>query len=58
MIQINNRNIIGIHKGTREIMTVYRGTRLIWEKSGDFSCFSNGYWIDKYPWVDTETWTD
>lgn len=40
-------------------MTVYRGTRLIWEKSvGDFSCFSNGYWIDEYPWVDDLLWND
>lgn len=59
MIQINNRSIIGIHKGTREIMAVYKGTRLVWEKiSSIFSCYSNGYWIDEYPWVDSEIWTD
>lgn len=59
MIQIKNRNIVDIRLGTREIMSVYLGTRLIWEKLNEIlSCFSNGYWTDDYPWVDNETWTD
>ena len=59
MIRINNKDISDIHLGTRGVLSVYLGTKLVWEKLTEvLSCFSNGYWIDNYPWVDTEIWTD
>lgn len=59
MIKLNNKDIIDIHLGTRGIMSVYLGTKLVWNKQTKIlSCFSNGYWIDEYPWVDTEIWMD
>lgn len=59
MIRINNKDISDIHLGTRVVLSVYLGTKLVWEKLTEvLSCFSNGYWIDNYPWVDTEIWTD
>lgn len=59
MIRINNKDISDIHLGARGVLSVYLGTKLVWEKLTEvLSCFSNGYWIDNYPWVDTEIWTD
>lgn len=62
MLHINNHEITGIYRGLQEIDNVYSGLHLVWTKdSGDtiiLCCFSNGYWIDEYPWADTEVWTD
>lgn len=59
MIRINNRGISGIYIGSRKIAAVYHGHRLVWSKiKGVISCYSNGYWIDEYPWVDDQVWTD
>ena len=59
MIVFNNKEITDIHLGRKAILAVYKGAKLVWEKITEiFSCFSNGYWMDNYPWVDTETWTD
>ena len=59
MIKLNNKDVIDIHLGTRGVISVYLGTKLVWNKQTEtLSCFSNGYWIDEYPWVDDEIWTD
>lgn len=59
MIRTNNKDIIDIHVGRKAILAEYLGAKLVWEKiSQIFSCFSNGYWVDEYPWVDDEIWTD
>lgn len=46
-----------MHKGGQDILAVYINKELIWPEEIP-SCFSNGYWMDEYPWVDDRTWTD
>lgn len=59
MIRINNRNISGVYIESRGIAAIYEGHKLVWEKIKEIiSCYSNGYWIDEYPWVDDQVWTD
>ena len=59
MIRINNRGISGVYKESRGIAAIYKGHRLVWTKIKQIiSCYSNGYWIDEYPWVDEQSWTD
>ena len=59
MININNREISGVYKGSREIAAIYKGHRLVWTRITEIiSCYSNGYWIDDYPWIDDQVWTD
>lgn len=53
MIRRNNRNIIDIHNGSKGIVAVYIGRRLVWNKiTEQLSCFSNGHWNDECPWTD------
>lgn len=59
MIRINNKNIVEIFLGSKEISTIYKQTQLVWSKIKEIiSCYSNGYWIDEYPWIDDQSWTD
>ena len=59
MIHVNNKDISGVYSGSKEIIAVYSGLKLVWSKINELiSCFSNGYWIDEYPWLDDASWTD
>ena len=59
MIQVNQRPIGSIYCNGRAIKAVYAGQLLVWTKDTQILyCFSNGYWIDEYPWVDDRNWTD
>jgi len=59
MIQINNHDIQGVYSNSKTILAVYSGVHLVWSKINELiSCFSNGYWIDEYPWLDDASWTD
>lgn len=62
MIHVNDHNIIGVYSGDRDIVAVYSGLYLVWEKIKEItevlSCYYNGYWIDDYPWTDDTPWTD
>lgn len=60
MIHINHHDITGVYSGSRDIVAVYSGLRLVWSKLGNtlLSCYSNGYWIDEYPWLDDLQWAD
>lgn len=59
MIHINNHNITGVYSGLRDVVAVYSGLKLVWSKVGSLlSCYSNGYWIDEYPWTDGLQWAD
>lgn len=59
MIYINNREISNVYKGSRGILAAYKANRLVWTRIRELlSCFSNGYWIDEYPWADDQVWTD
>jgi len=59
MIHINNHNITGVYSGHRDIVKVFSGLKLVWSKVTEIlSCYSNGYWIDQYPWIDDAFWKD
>jgi hypothetical protein len=59
MIHINGHDITGVYSGSRDIVKVYSGLKLVWSKITEIlSCYSNGYWIDQYPWVDDAFWKD
>lgn len=56
MIYVRNHNIVGIFSGSKVVTALYKGSKLIWTKI--ISCFSKGYWIDKYQWTDNISWVD
>ena len=62
MIHINGHNIVGVHGGSKDIVRVYNGLKLVWSKISEIteilSCYSNGYWADQYPWIDDAFWKD
>lgn len=59
MIHINNHDISGVYSGSTDIHKVYKGLILVWSKITEIlSCYSNGYWMDEYPWVDDNAWAD
>lgn len=60
MIRINNnKKIISMYLNGQNVLSVYTQGQLIWpEETLILSCFSNGYWIEEYPWLDNNTWID
>lgn len=58
-IFINGRRIDSIFLNGRKISFVYRKGRLIWNLEDLIkSCYSNGYWLDEYSWIDDLSWKD
>ena len=58
-IRIGRLPISAFYHNNRAIGAIYKGTRLVWQKSkGEegISCFSGDYWEDTYPWEDLEIW--
>lgn len=43
-----------IRYGTRTIMSIYKGARVIWE--GIKSCFGKGFWINDKEWNNEDGW--
>ncbi|MBR5042997.1 MAG: MFS transporter [Bacteroidales bacterium] len=56
MIYKNGRETSGIYVAGRVITAVYAGARLVWQAIR--SCFGSGIWIDEYPWLDDDAWSD
>lgn len=56
MITKGNKTIVSRFIGKKQIVAIYKGTRLIWEYL--VSCFAKGYWIDDKPWTDNSGWSD
>jgi hypothetical protein len=58
MLKIGSLGIDAIKFGERSISQVYLGVNkvgvLIWEAVR--SCFGAGYWINNYPWKNTDAW--
>lgn len=38
------------------IKRIYKGSRVVWEKRDNISCFGAGYWINGLPWVNGDSW--
>lgn len=58
MLYKNRKEIVGIHRGNKEIQAVYRGATLLWELITSLTCYSSGYWQDELPWSDEYWWVD
>lgn len=54
MLRIHSKEISGIWHNNKVITAVYKGSALVWQAIR--SCFGAGYWIDNFPWVDTDIW--
>ena len=48
------KEISAIHNNGFNIVAVYKGVDLVWQAIR--SCFGAGYWIDRFPWVNTDGW--
>lgn len=40
--------------GSKSILYVYKGAKLIWEAIN--SCFGSGFWIKEKAWSNTDSW--
>ena len=62
MIKLGNNNkLIAMYRNGQRILAVYTQGSLMWPEeiiNEILSCFSNGYWLDEYPWADNDTWVD
>ena len=61
MIRFGNKKIVAMYINGQDILSVYTQEQQIWPEeviNEILSCFSNGYWIDEYPWVDEQSWTN
>ena len=61
MIRFGNKTIVAMYINGQDILSVYTQEQQIWPEeviNEILSCFSNGYWIDEYPWVDEQSWTN
>lgn len=54
MLYKNGKEITGIYSGNKIVVAVYKGADLVWQAIR--SCFGAGYWIDRFPWVNTDGW--
>ena len=61
---VDNTNITAIDWGNAPVIAVYYRNNVVWKPKEEpidetvLSCFSNGYWIDDYPWLDDAVWVD
>lgn len=56
MISIQgHNNIVDIRWQGHEIIAKYMGSVLVWSKEAA-CCFSNGYWMNAYPWRNELGW--
>ena len=61
MIRIGNNKIIAMYRNGQRVLAVHTQGQMIWPEeivNEILSCFSNGYWVDEYPWADNDTWVD
>lgn len=54
MIYKNKQDITAMYYGTKPIIAVYHGGRLVWQAVK--SCFGSGYWINDKQWSNIEAW--
>lgn len=54
MIFKENKETIGVFKGSTPISAVYKGTRLVWQAVR--SCYGYGAWLNERPWLEDDPW--
>lgn len=61
MIQIKHngeiKEVLEVYIGNTSIGSIYNKEDLLFENSSQI-CFSNGYWVDEFPWDDNSYWRD
>lgn len=61
MIYVRHSNevkeVIGVYIGNIPITTIYNKSNILYQDSAQI-CFSNGYWVDEFPWDDNSYWMD
>ena len=55
-INVGSQELVDVLIGTKDV-SVYIGEEQIWPVL-DNICFSNGFWVDEYPWDDNFYWRD
>lgn len=50
----NNKEITSVFIKNKTIVSIYKGTRLLWEAIN--SCFGKGFWINIKPWNNKDGW--
>ena len=54
MIYKNEKETVGVFKGSIPITAVYKGSKLVWQAVR--SCFGAGFWVNTKPWLNNEAW--
>lgn len=49
-----NKEIDLISIGNKSISFIYKGVIKVWEAIK--SCFGKGFWLNEYPWNNTDAW--
>lgn len=61
MIYVNHngelKEVIEVYVGNTPIAEMYNGNDLIFQNLAKI-CFTNGYWVDEFPWDDNSNWMD
>ena len=55
-INIGNIEFTNILVGSHEVL-VYVGSEQVWPVLDNIA-FSNGFWVDEFPWDDNSCWMD
>lgn len=55
-INIGNTEFTNILVGSHEV-SVYVGSEQVWPVLDNIA-FSNGFWVDEFPWDDNSCWMD
>ena len=55
-INIGNTEFANILVGSHEV-SVYVGSEQVWPVLDNIA-FSNGFWVDEFPWDDNSCWMD
>lgn len=51
------KEVAEIWVGDKPIQAIYIGNQLVYENAAKI-CFTNGYWVDEFPWDDNSYWRD
>ena len=51
------KEVIEVYVGNTPISEMYRKNDLIYQNMLQI-CFSNGFWVDEFPWDDNSYWMD
>lgn len=56
MIYKRGKELTELYHGSKAVVAVYKGARLVWEAVS--SCFGGGMWMRDRAWKDTDGWKE